>query len=235
MLSHPHESRDEASIMPLSDPFNRRCCRATRCAHATIFTCCVGFRRYSFHPDTDANPVSELFVMPVPTPLQPHQREAQTPHGETASVAASPPTSMLHNRVAAVMLHIPWYSITGPARLARDAGVAKSTISRLLSGKSTPSYRLVMAVTHAIETRANRPIGVHELFSADGAYGTERVCSLMGCKGCLPGEIYDRHTDKVQSQFRTLRPGTWELSVRAGEPATVTAHSGINEEGGPMT
>ena len=173
--------------------------------------------------------------MPIPTLLPSPHREAQTHLSKSVSSANLPTPDMLHNRVAAVMLHIPWYSITGPARLARDSGVAKSTISRLLSGKSTPSYRLIMAVTHAIETRANRAIGVHELFSTTGVFTTSSVCSLMQCKGCLPGEIYDRFTDEVHPEFRTLRPGTWALSVRTGEQVTVTTQSDSNEQGGPMT
>lgn len=173
--------------------------------------------------------------MPIPTLLPSPHREAQTHLSKMVSSADLPTANMLHNRVAAVMLHIPWYSITGPARLARDSGVAKSTISRLLSGKSTPSYRLIMAVTHAIETRANRSLVVHELFSANGVFTTSSVCSLMQCNGCLPGEIYDRFTDEVRPQFRTLRPGTWALSVRAGEQVSVTTQSESNEQGGPMT
>ena len=133
------------------------------------------------------------------------------------------------------MQHIPYFSIGGPARLARDAGVAKSTISRLLSGKSTPSYRLVIAVTHAIERRANQAIGAHELFSASGTYGTQSVCSLMQCGGCLPGEIYDRYTDQVLPQYRSLRPGNWQFSVGAGGKVTITSHADPYREGGPMT
>jgi transcriptional regulator with XRE-family HTH domain len=144
-------------------------------------------------------------------------------------------TRLLHNRVAAVLMHVPWYSIVGPARLARDAGVDKSTISRLLAGRTAPSYRLVMALTSAIERRAGREIGASELFSTDGNFPTEGVCSLMGCPGCLPGTVYDIQTDIVHPEFRTLRPGTWALLVRAGGPATVTMHGDRNPERGAMT
>lgn len=181
-----------------------------------------GFVPYSVYPGTSCNPISELFAMIEPSPS-----EAL----EAPAFGAGRP----HNRVAAVLMHIPWYSIVGPARLARDAGVAKSTISRLLSGRTTPSYRVVMAVTAAIERRTGRTLGAHELFSTTGTFPTQNVCSLMHCAGCLPGDIYDRQTDTVHPQFRALRSGTWALSVRTGCPATVISQQERLREGGSVT
>ncbi len=61
--------------------------------------------------------------------------------------------SPVQNRIADVLIHIPWYSIDGITRLAEDAGVSKSAPCRLIAGQSSPSFSLVWKVTKALEKR----------------------------------------------------------------------------------
>ena len=92
----------------------------------------------------------------------------------------------LHNRILALMAHTSRYAFQGETRLAHDAGVSKSAVSRLLRGHSNPSFALVVALTRALEKRVGRPLDPRDLISLDGHYPTATACELAGCKGCLP-------------------------------------------------
>jgi transcriptional regulator with XRE-family HTH domain len=98
-----------------------------------------------------------------------------------------PPSNPVQNRLEAVMAHINWYLFAPVTRLARDAGVSHSSLSRVLSGQSAPSFSLACKVTHALEKRLGVPVGhldPRELFSLDGSYPTACTCALVGCPGC---------------------------------------------------
>lgn len=108
------------------------------------------------------------------------------------------------------MMHIPWYSVDGITRLAYDTGVAKSTISRLLSGKTRPSLALVWKVKEALERRWGRALDFSELFCVSGSYRTASVCDLMQCRGCLPESFYESD-GSLKPEFRHIRSGEWSL------------------------
>lgn len=116
-------------------------------------------------------------------------------------------TPRVANRLRSILFHVPFYSIEGLARLAKDTGFSKSTISRLANQKSSPSYLLTAAIVEALSKRSGFPISAQEIFSSSGRYPTSSVCRVMGCKGCLPPEAWDEATD-------TLRP-QWRLAQRA--------------------
>lgn len=122
----------------------------------------------------------------------------------------------LHNRVGAIMLHIPWYTFRGQVRLARDVGISRSTICRMLSGRSAPSYPVMAGVVAALSRRLNRPLELGEVFSPDGAFPTGSVCSLCGCGGCLPAQAYDPKEDTLRPEYRDVRSGAWALAAVAG-------------------
>lgn len=109
------------------------------------------------------------------------------------------------------MIHAPRYSFQGQARLACDAGVSRSTISRLLGGRINPSFRLAQAVTAALEKSLKRPLDPREVLSPDGTYPTPSGCELAGCRGCMPEEAYDKE-GRLRPEYRDLRPGDWSLS-----------------------
>ena len=124
------------------------------------------------------------------------------------------PARELTNRVGAIMQHIPFYCFKGQARLARDAGVAPSTISRLLSGRSVPSYPLVQAVALALERRLGKRLDPREIVSQDGRFPTASVCVLTGCSGCLPQAAYDAQDARTPA-YKNVTAGQWSETVRA--------------------
>ena len=119
-------------------------------------------------------------------------------------------TSQVHNRILALMVHTNRYAFKGETRLAADAGVSKSAVCRLLNGRSSPSFALVVAITRALEKQLGRPLDPRDLISTDGQFPTPSACQLAGCKGCLPAEVYDEN-DKVKPEYQHLRPGQWTV------------------------
>lgn len=192
-----------------------------------------GFGAYSVYNGATRQPLANQPDMPQSSPSS-ATASLHTPSNRP-SASTGPTGRLMHNRVAAVMLHVPWYTISGQARLARDAGVSKSAISRLLSGQSAPGYLLANAVTAALERRMGRSLHPRDLFSPDGTYPTASVCDLCGCRGCVPGQAYDESSDTLRPQFRHLRAGEWDLSVQAHGAAPRLQGKQSSKAGGPMT
>lgn len=99
------------------------------------------------------------------------------------------PNGQVYNRLPEVMVHVNWYLFSPQARLARDVGVSRSTLSRLLSGRSAPSFSLAWRIAKSLEKRlgpklTGRTLDPGELFSLDGTYPTASPCALVGCPGC---------------------------------------------------
>ncbi|BDI34147.1 hypothetical protein CCAX7_61980 [Capsulimonas corticalis] len=118
--------------------------------------------------------------------------------------------SRVQNRVAAIMAHTTRYAFKGQSRLAKDAGASEAAVSRLVNGCSHPSYRLVYAVTRALERALGRPLSPDEIVSYGGSYPTPSVCRLAGCPGCLPDEAYDED-ERLRPEFQGVKPGDWSL------------------------
>ena len=126
----------------------------------------------------------------------------------------------IHNRILAIMAHTTRYAFKGESRLAADAGVSKSAVSRLINGQSSPSFALVCGLTRALEKQLGKHLDPRELLSFDGTYPTPSVCQLAGCKGCLPSAAYDEE-GRLRPQFKDVKPGEWSLSpaLAAASPA----------------
>jgi hypothetical protein len=123
------------------------------------------------------------------------------------------------NRLRAIMIHIPWYSICGQARLAGDCGASHSSIGRLVRGEISPSYELAESVRQVVEKRLGVPLSIREIFSTDGTYPTPCVCDLTSnCGGCFPPEAWDEETDTMKPEYRDMRPGDWCRSKPMAEP-----------------
>ncbi len=129
----------------------------------------------------------------------------------------------LHNRVGAIMLHVPWLTFRGQVRLAREVGVSRSTVCRLLSGKSAPTFPVMAGVVTALSRRLDRPLDLADVFSPDGIFPTASVCALCGCGGCLPAQAYDSDEDTLRPEYRHLRSGAWTLSAVAGTAGAASA------------
>ncbi len=137
----------------------------------------------------------------------------------------------LYNRVGAIMLHIPWYTFRGQVRLARDVGVSRSTICRMLSGRSAPSYPVMAGVVEALSRRLDRPLELGDVFSPDGTFPTSSVCGLCGCGGCLPAQAYDKEDDTLRPEYENVRSGQWELATVAdAKPPSPAVHAAPMQE-----
>ncbi len=117
-----------------------------------------------------------------------------------------------HNRISALMTHIARYSFRGTSRLASDSGLAKSTISQLVHGKSNPLYSTLREVVKCFEFHLGRCIDLRDVASDDGTYPTRFVCDLAGCPGCLPDSVY-RADGSRKPEFQTLLVGRWTGDV----------------------
>jgi transcriptional regulator with XRE-family HTH domain len=148
------------------------------------------------------------------------------PHTVQVEFREAGSADLVYNRLAAVLEHIQAYYFEGPSKLAADANVSRSALSRLVHGKSSPSYAVVCKVTAAIEKRLGRRIDPRDLVSIDGEHPTTSVCELCGCKGCLPECAYDE-SGNLKPCHRHLRPGKWTLKYsRLGKHLESTMTNG---------
>jgi transcriptional regulator with XRE-family HTH domain len=106
------------------------------------------------------------------------------------------------------MIHISWYSVKGQERLAADAGISPGTVSRLINGLSSPTFRVVWAITKALEKRLGQRLDPCEIISVDGGYPTPSICKLCGCAGCLPEQSRDEN-NRIRPEYRNVKAGKW--------------------------
>jgi hypothetical protein len=125
-----------------------------------------------------------------------------------------------HNRVAAIMLHTARYSCCPTSRLAGDVGVAKSTISHLVHGRTNPLYSTAARVVKCLERELGHPLDVREVFSEDGSYPTSAVCKVANCPGCLPDGIYELDGSR-KVEFKEVVPGKWSGDTTEFQPRTL--------------
>jgi hypothetical protein len=116
------------------------------------------------------------------------------------------------------MDHIGYLSFQGTVRLARESGVSHSVISRMIHGKTSASFPVIVAVTKALEKRLGRHIDPREILSFDGRYPTQNVCTLCGCRGCLPVDYYTAD-DVLKPEYRGVKSGNWSGTEAATRPA----------------
>jgi transcriptional regulator with XRE-family HTH domain len=114
----------------------------------------------------------------------------------------------VHNRVVSLMVHTDRYAFKGMSRLALDAGISKSALSRFIRGERRPSYLLVTRVVGALERELGRTIDPREVVTEEARYPTEFPCAVAGCSGCLPDWAYTEG-DELKPEYRAVRPGSW--------------------------
>jgi len=115
------------------------------------------------------------------------------------------------NRLADVMAHSTRYACHGVPRLAEDAGIHRTTLSRVMSGRMNPSARLVGRITTALEKALGRKLDPRELFAENALFPTPYVCDVVGCQGCLPEASTDEFGD-LKASYQDVRPGEWITS-----------------------
>ena len=115
------------------------------------------------------------------------------------------------SRLKSIMEHIGYLSFQGTVRLAREAGVSHSVVSRIIHGKTAASFPVIVAITNALEKRLGKHIDPRDIMTFDGTYPTPSVCELCGCKGCLPAAFYSED-DELLPQYRGIASGAWSVS-----------------------
>ena len=115
------------------------------------------------------------------------------------------------NRFADVMAHHNKFAFKGVSRLAREAGVSPSSVSRLINGKSNPSFLMVARLTDALERAYGYRIDPRDLIAEHGEFIHRFCCDLTGCAGCLPENALDEFGDTKQA-FHGVKPGNWITS-----------------------
>ncbi|MHB8636073.1 MAG: helix-turn-helix domain-containing protein [Fimbriimonadaceae bacterium] len=113
-----------------------------------------------------------------------------------------------HNRVAAIASHTTRYAFKRRSRLAADAGISRSALSRLMAGRTRPTHALLSRVAQALERELGRQFDCRELVSETGHYPTKYVCELVGCPGCIP-VLVDHHDPLVRARYAGVQPGLW--------------------------
>ncbi len=115
------------------------------------------------------------------------------------------------NRISDVMAHTERYAFKGVTRLAIDARVSASSVSRLLNGQQNPSFLMVARLTAALEKALGFQIDPRELVAESCSFLTRHTCDLVGCRGCLPSNAIDEFGDR-KAAFAGVDPGTWVTS-----------------------
>lgn len=115
------------------------------------------------------------------------------------------------NRISDVMVHTNRYAFRGVSRLASDARVSASSISRLINGKINPSFLLVSRVATALGKQLGQPVDPRDLVAECGEFLTRFTCDLVGCRGCLPENAMDEFGD-IKPAFAGVQPGRWVTS-----------------------
>jgi DNA-binding XRE family transcriptional regulator len=104
--------------------------------------------------------------------------------------------SILANRVEDLMAHTTRYAFMGPSRLSKDSGVSRSTISRLMQGKSRPSYLTVLKLAAALERAVGGRIDLRDLVGLAHLPPSSTPCQIAGCPGCSlsvgPGQTAEK-------------------------------------------
>ncbi len=109
------------------------------------------------------------------------------------------------------MVHTDRYAFKGVSRLASDARVSASSVSRLINGKINPSFLLVARIAKALEAQLGFPVDPRDLVSEYGEFLTRFACDLADCRGCLPENATDEFGD-VKPTFTGVKPGNWVTS-----------------------
>lgn len=110
------------------------------------------------------------------------------------------------------MAHTTRYCFRGDSRLAKDAGLSKSTISQLNRGLKNPLYITVSKIVKCLEVQLGRLLDFDDVISLNGHYPTASVCELCGCPGCLPDSLYEADGSR-KKEFEEVLSGLWTGDV----------------------
>src|SRR5436190_13643119 len=97
------------------------------------------------------------------------------------------------NRFVAVLAHVDSYQGRYAGRLAKETGIKRDTLRRILMGKREPEHLSALSVWQAICRATGRDIPLNELIvSADEEFPTKYPCDLFNCR-CYPPWAHDKN------------------------------------------
>lgn len=115
------------------------------------------------------------------------------------------------NRLTDVMAHSDRFAFRGVSRLAREAGVSPSSVSRLINGRMNPSFLMVARLAKALEKQFGFRIDPGDLVAENGLFITPYVCQVVGCDGCLPETAHDEF-GSLKPAYADVKSGQWVTS-----------------------
>lgn len=115
------------------------------------------------------------------------------------------------NRFSDLMAHTNRYAFRGVSRLAYDAGLSPSSVSRLINSRMNPSFIVVARLTSALEAEFGFHIDPRDLIAENGLFLTRFACDLAHCRGCLPDNASDEFGD-LKPAFAKVKSGQWVTS-----------------------
>jgi hypothetical protein len=123
--------------------------------------------------------------------------------------------TLLYQRIDLFMQHIPRFWIDGAPKLARDAGVPRSTLHDVLRCRHVPSYRVAVQITEALSRALGTTLHCDDVLSFTGSF-SRSVCDICGCR-CLPDAAYN-HDGSRKAEYAHLVGGDWETVPYASRP-----------------
>lgn len=100
---------------------------------------------------------------------------------------------LVDNRIQDFLEHSTKYAFCGQQKLAQNARISGTTISRMLTKASSPSYATIIRITEVLEKEFKTNIDPREVATINGKYPTASVCELLGCSGCTPERAWDEN------------------------------------------
>jgi DNA-binding XRE family transcriptional regulator len=126
---------------------------------------------------------------------------------------ALPPKLPLNNRIALIMAHTVRYAFHGLPLLAKDSGVARTSLYRLARDEAKPSLMEARQIAETLSREIGKEIPLEEIFTIMGAYPTPSACILCDCQGCRPDWAYTP-SNKLRPEQKAQKPSDWSLAPR---------------------
>lgn len=82
------------------------------------------------------------------------------------------------------MAHTRRYAFRGLPPLARDTGISRSALYRIVHEGTSPTLEQALHLTKALSVALEKSLDITEVFTNSGRYPTESVCTLCNCLGC---------------------------------------------------